>query len=101
MGMGKIIGAVLGFMLARQVGALLGFILGHLFDLEMQRKQRQAAGGAVSIQEVFFRTTFEVMGHVAKSDGRVSAEEIRAARAVMSDFRLQEADISRAIEFFT
>jgi hypothetical protein len=42
------------------------------------------AGGAradsISISDEFFRTTFELMGHVAKSDGRVSEAEIDAAR---------------------
>jgi DnaJ like chaperone protein len=48
----------------------------------------------------FFQTTFEVMGHVAKSDGRVSEDDIRAARAVMNDFALDEQQIGRAIDSF-
>jgi DnaJ like chaperone protein len=48
----------------------------------------------------YFRTTFEVMGHVAKSDGRVSEQDIRAAGAVMSAFRLGEAQVSDAIGHF-
>jgi len=31
---------------------------------------------------VFFRTTFAVMGYVAKADGRVSEREIAAARGM-------------------
>ena len=38
-------------------------------------------------QPAFFRATFQVMGHVAKADGRVSEQEIEAARAVMRRFR--------------
>jgi DnaJ like chaperone protein len=41
------------------------------------------------------------MGHVAKADGRVSEEEIRAARAVMNQFRLGEPEVRLAIELFT
>jgi DnaJ like chaperone protein len=37
---------------------------------------------------VFFRTTFELMGHVAKSDGRVSEAEIDAARRLMQELQL-------------
>ena len=49
-----------------------------------------SAAGATPTQigERFFRTTFQVMGHVAKADGRVSEQEIQAARAVMSQLRL-------------
>jgi DnaJ like chaperone protein len=41
------------------------------------------------------------MGHVAKSDGRVSEREIAAARAVMSDLRLTPAQVRAAIDYFT
>jgi DnaJ like chaperone protein len=41
------------------------------------------------------------MGHVAKSDGRVSEQEIDAARDAMARLQLGEADRRRAIEFFT
>jgi len=53
-----------------------------------------------AVAEHYFRTTFEVMGHVAKSDGRVSEQDIRAAGAVMSAFRLGEAQVSDAIGHF-
>jgi len=53
-----------------------------------------------AVAEQFFQTTFEVMGHVAKCDGRVSENDIRAARAVMKDFSLDESQIARAIGNF-
>ena len=40
---------------------------------------------------MFFRTTFELMGHVAKSDGRVSEAEIDAARRLMQELQLGPA----------
>jgi DnaJ like chaperone protein len=49
----------------------------------------------------FFRTTFEVMGHVAKADGRVSEQEIQAARAVMAEFGLDAAQVAAAIGHFS
>ncbi|MCU0760406.1 MAG: co-chaperone DjlA [Steroidobacteraceae bacterium] len=49
----------------------------------------------------FFRTTFEVMGHVAKADGRVSEQEIQAARAVMDEFGLDAAQVAAAIGHFS
>ena len=41
------------------------------------------------------------MGHVAKADGRVTEQEIDAARAVMRRFSLGEADVRLAIDYFT
>lgn len=53
-----------------------------------------------AVAEQFFQTTFEVMGHVAKADGRVSENDIRAARTVMKDFSLDDSQVARAIENF-
>lgn len=95
---GKLIGALIGLIVGRGiVGAIIGAFIGHLFDVE--RAQRR--GGTQAVQEVFFRITFQLMGHVAKADGRVSEQEIQAARAMMAQFRLSETDVRRAIEFFT
>lgn len=58
------------------------------------------ADAPAQVGERFFDTTFEVMGHVAKCDGRVSEQDIRAARAVMQDFQLDAAQTARAIERF-
>ncbi len=55
----------------------------------------------LEIGERFFAATFEVMGHVAKSDGRVSEAEIAAARKVMAELRLNGAQIHAAIAHFT
>jgi DnaJ like chaperone protein len=54
----------------------------------------------MSISEEFFRTTFELMGHVAKSDGRVSEAEIEAARRLMHELQLGQREISVAIDCF-
>jgi DnaJ like chaperone protein len=41
------------------------------------------------------------MGCLAKADGRVSEQEISAARAVMAELRLDSARVQQAIECFT
>lgn len=94
---GKLIGALLGFAVGRLPGALIGAFIGHLFDVE----RMQGSGRTQDVQQLFFRATFQLMGHIAKADGRVSEEEIRAARKVMAQFRLSEADVHRAIELFS
>ena len=97
---GKIIGALVGFWATRSIwGAVVGAFIGHLIDQGMSPTVR-VVGGTSTIPEVFFRTTFELMGHVAKSDGRVSEAEIAAARRLMQELNLGAADVSLAINFF-
>jgi DnaJ like chaperone protein len=110
---GKFFGALIGLLVTRNVwGAVMGAIIGHMFDQTVrirfasspyaQAAAQAAAGGAPQsgVSEVFFRTTFELMGHVAKADGRVSESEIDAARRLMHELRLGPAEISAAIACF-
>jgi DnaJ like chaperone protein len=98
---GKALGALIG-LAAGPAGALIGAFIGHLFDVQaetlLQAPRTQSAGG---VQEAFFRATFQVMGHLAKADGRVSEEEIRAARAMMEELRLGEREVQFAIQLLT
>lgn len=96
---GKIVGALVGFWATRSIwGALIGAFIGHLID--QGTLSAGSGAGATTIPEVFFRTTFELMGHVAKSDGRVSEAEIQAARRLMQELNLGPADVALAINFF-
>ncbi len=100
---GKLTGGLLGFVLGfGPVGAMLGALLGHQFDAYAEQ---HGAGGraahAAAVGERFFRATFRVMGFLAKADGRVSEQEIAAARAVMMQLRLDPAQVQLAIEHFT
>jgi DnaJ like chaperone protein len=107
---GKIIGAILGYIIGRGfLGAIIGMVLGHQFDSATRRGalgrrgsgQGGVQGDAAALRRAFFEATFQVMGHVAKSDGRVTEAEIDAAREAMRRFALSEADRLRAIELFT
>ena len=99
---GKAFGALLGIAVAGPVGAVFGAFLGHLVDAQLEGQQQlRGAAGSSTIQEAFFRATFQAMGHVAKADGRVSQEEIRAARAMMTELRLGEREVQLAIQMFT
>jgi DnaJ like chaperone protein len=95
---GKVVGGVLGMMALGPFGALLGVLLGHQLD---ESAEAPPALASDDVGEQFFRTAFRVMGHLAKSDGRVSEREIAAARAVMSEFNLNAAQVRAAIECFT
>jgi DnaJ like chaperone protein len=104
---GKILGAILGYVIGRGLlGAIVGFVLGHQFDAAGKRSRAgsatgKGAAGPAELRRAFFEATFQVMGHVAKSDGRVTEQEIDAARGAMRRFSLAEADRQRAIECFT
>ena len=97
---GIFLGALLGFLLTRSAwGAVAGAIIGYMLDPSAGGRRAAMHGGA-SVSSEFFRTTFEIMGYVAKSDGRVSEAEIDAARALMRELRLNAADINAAIACF-
>lgn len=97
---GKIIGAVLGALAGGgPVGAVVGLLLGHQYDAYAARQS--SGGGAAQIQALFFPATFRLMGHIAKSDGRVSEQEIAAARALMQSLRLGEQQMRQAMDYYT
>lgn len=98
---GKLIGGALGYAYNGITGAIFGMFLGHLL---LDRRMRSGAGfdfgSKEKTQAVFFATTFSVMGHISKSDGRVSPEEIQLAEHVMQQMRLNTDQRDSAIEYF-
>ena len=95
---GKAIGAALGMAFLGPWGSVFGALLGHQFD---QGLGNPLAGGGASARDLFFISTFEVMGHVAKVDGRVSETEIEMARRIMHSMQLGPDQVRRAIGHFT
>src|ERR1700733_15282684 len=87
---GKVAGGLLGGLVLGPLGAALGAGGGS-------PAARQAGETAppppatpeqlAAIGERFFRATFQVMGCLAKADGRVSELEIAAARGIMDELR--------------
>lgn len=99
---GKLIGGFLGFLLFNIVGLILGVWLGHRFDQGLNQNFDSLFGQTdpAETQRIFFRTTFSVMGHIAKSDGVVSKQEIAAAEQVMAQLGLDELKRKEAITAF-
>jgi DnaJ like chaperone protein len=95
---GKTIGAALGMAIAGPWGSLIGAVLGHQLD---HGSAESRTGGGPRAQQRFFATTFEVMGHVAKVDGRVSEEEIEIARRIMQAMHLGPDQMQQAIGYFS
>lgn len=100
---GKLAGGALGLLLGfGPIGAAVGVLLGHQFDAYAEgRAAGGSAGGAAAVGERLFRATFRVMGYLAKADGRVSEQEIAAARSVMAQLGLTSAQVQTAIQCFT
>ncbi len=105
---GKLVGGAFGFMLGGPLGAVLGAALGHQFDKGLNLADMQGGmgdafagiGNRERVQTAFFTALFSVMGHVAKADGRVSADEIAMARHIMQQMALDEAKRKLAIDLF-
>jgi DnaJ like chaperone protein len=99
---GKIVGGLLGLLTVGPWGGLVGMLLGHQFDAESDGPW--PVGGAnenlAAIRERLFRSTFRVMGFLAKADGRVSEAEIHAARRMMAELSLDPSQVMTAIEYF-
>jgi len=97
---GVFFGGLIGLLLTRSAwGAAVGALIGYMLDPRAAGRVA-TPNGSTSISSEFFRTTFEIMGHVAKSDGRVSEAEIDAARRLMQELNLGPADIGAAIACF-
>jgi DnaJ like chaperone protein len=97
---GKVIGGAIGLAAMGPLGALLGVLVGHQFDTAASEVPAPGPESAARVQSLFFPALFRVMGHVAKSDGRVSEREIAAARAIMAGLRLAPEQVQSAIGYY-
>lgn len=99
---GTLLGGALGYMFGGPLGALLGAALGRNFDKGVTR-HRQAAfdpGQQERVQAAFFTATFSVMGNIAKSDGKVTPDEVTATESIMSRMQLDSGQRKAAIRLF-
>ena len=103
---GKIIAAFFGFLMAGPIGGLLGLLIGNFFDRGLVEHFSKpfwffCVEKNPNIRHVFFQSTFLLLGHLAKSEGRVSEASIDATRALMKRMELNEAEKKQAREQFT
>ncbi|QHM73985.1 co-chaperone DjlA [Mixta intestinalis] len=91
---GKVIGLLLGLISGAGFwGLLIGLLLGHLVDKIRETQGRAYFANNQTRQTIFFRTTFQVMGHLSKSKGRVTEADIQIASLQMD--RMQLHGVSR------
>lgn len=85
---GKIIGVVVALLMGGGFwGVVLGLLIYHMFDKARSRKMAWFANQRER-QALFFATTFEVMGHLTKSKGRVTEADIHIASQLMDRMNL-------------
>ena len=82
-------------------GLLIGILVGHVFDrglgvqLSLARPERLAR-----MQRTFFETSFQLLGHIAKVDGRISESEVAQAEAMMRQLGISGEQRDAAINLF-
>lgn len=99
---GKLLGAFFGYLMGRAPGAVLGILIGNLFDRGLMmhfgkphwhfhQEKREP------VQQLFFETTFSVMGHIAKACGKISPQDIAMANHMMDEMHLSlpQRDVAR------
>tara|TARA_R110001599_G_scaffold353459_1_gene592580 strand:- start:288336 stop:289130 length:795 start_codon:yes stop_codon:yes gene_type:complete len=98
---GKVIGGLIGLMAAGIFGLILGVAVGHAFDRGLVNTLKFGSPENIErIKTSFFETTFLLSGYVAKSDGRVSEQEIKHTELVFDQMKLGVKQREQAIELF-
>ncbi len=97
--LGKVIGVAVALLMVVGSGAWCGFLVGHMFDRARSRRLNLFANQQER-QSLFFSTTFEVMGHLTKSKGRVTEADIHVANVLMDRMNLHGASRTAAQQAF-
>lgn len=102
---GKIIGIPLGFLVAGPAGAVFGILLGNIFDIGLYHAlhtphwhyYRQAT---LAVKKDFLPALFQVMGHIAKTDGHITENDIAIARSIIKEIRLFGTNKRLAMKYY-
>jgi DnaJ like chaperone protein len=99
---GKIVGFLVGLVLSRNLfGGILGAFVGHFFwDKQRSTTPQLSREQLHHIQHTFFTTVFQLLGHLAKADGRVSETEIQLTESLMAKMGLNADHRREAIRLF-
>lgn len=100
--LGKLLlGGLIGYLIGGPFGAIFGILIAQYLDSHQGLWTFVSANRPHSqTQDIFFRATFTIMGYIAKADGRVSENEIRAATRIMQNMMLTPQLRQQAIHYF-
>ncbi|MFC3396704.1 co-chaperone DjlA [Brenneria rubrifaciens] len=86
---GKLLGLALGIMSSGGIwGMIMGLLMGHVVDKASALRRRNFFSAQSTRQALFFLTTFQAMGHLTKSKGRVTEADIQIATRMMDRLEL-------------
>ena len=100
---GKIICVFLGWKVGGFFGAIAGLILGSIADKKLYELGSVSSSffkKKTTRQDLFMQTTFAVLGHLSKSKGRVTEEDIQLANQLMIQLKLDDAGRKLAQDAF-
>lgn len=98
--LGKIIGAVVGYIVAGPIAAAIGFIAGFFFDRRLSARKKQDPWQRAKVEKAFFQAIFPLLGRLAKADGHISQEEIDSTEELMTRMGLNADARKEAIVLF-
>ncbi|WWO97720.1 MAG: co-chaperone DjlA [Candidatus Dasytiphilus stammeri] len=86
---GKTLGLFIGIASGTGiVGVLLGLFIGHIIDKTLDLSINSYLTNQSKRQELFYRTTFQIIGHISKSKGIVTEIDIQNALKLMDHINL-------------
>lgn len=102
---GKLVGALLGYLMAGGFGAILGMFIGNYFDRGLQHhlhqtKQPFFQETRPQVLNAFIKASACLMGLLAKADGRVSESEINFANQIFSNYKVKDKELETAQKWF-
>ena len=98
---GKIIAGTIGLLVGGLFGLIIGVFVGHSFDKGLARTFSFASPENIArIKASFFETTFLLLGHLAKADGRISQQEVDHTEQIIAQMGLDGQQRQNAIELF-
>ncbi|OOV88481.1 co-chaperone DjlA [Oceanospirillum linum] len=102
----KITGLLTGMLTWGWKGMIIGFLLGYLLDRKLTKyfsKNTQPPYGKryrSKDEQLFFQITFQMLGYLAKANGKVSQQEISITEHIMSSMALSGDERLAAITAF-
>ena len=90
---GKVVGGTIGFALGGPLGAVAGAAFGHTFDSSSKQRyinDNTRFSSGEEAQFTFFIAAFSMLAKLAKTDGRISKEEIDS----IEDFMVKDLNLN-------